>query len=233
MRGRPAPADAAARIERSAWVSIGVVSVLLLGLAVASGLSYTSVIVAHATVYLEDPRISVALEGVDPDGILADNGTLTVTLQIPVMNPSDRSLHLRQVVYCGWIEDLPLEKGLNDSRRNSDARLAVNGSVRYFYPVFCPATSSPTDSVPARGNTTISLSYVLRRTDNPSAFAAVRNITEYAAHVLKSAVASPWNHWVQVVLSIDGVPPATSPTAGTYLLKVHLITRVWGILLVS
>lgn len=38
----------------------------------------------------------------------------------------------------------------------------------------------------------------------------------------------PWNHWVRVQLTIDGVPVASSPTAAPYLLTIGRIEREEG-----
>jgi len=90
----------------------------------------------------------------------------------------------------------------------------------------------PRNPIPARGNASVVVAYSMDRRSDPPSFAALQNITDYATHVLGSATAAPWNHWALVFLSIDGVPPATSPTAGSYILKIHLIARQVGTYLV-
>ena len=90
----------------------------------------------------------------------------------------------------------------------------------------------PRNPIPARGNASVAVVYSMDRQTDPASFAALQNISDYAAHVLGSVAAAPWNHWAIIYMSIDGVPPVTSPTAGSYILKIHLIARQVGTYLV-
>ena len=225
------PADPVARVERAAWALLGAIAVVLLLLSIASSVNYTSIVVAQESVYVV-PSFRVAFTGIDSNGSLGADGSVTVTADLDIVNPSDRFLHATQVTYCGWLEDLPAETGANTSRIASDVVLVQGASSRYFFRMICPLPSMPRNPIPARGNASVVVVYSMDRQTDPASFAALQNISDYAAHVLGSVAAAPWNHWAIIYMSIDGVPPVTSPTAGSYILKIHLIARQVGTYLV-
>jgi hypothetical protein len=225
------PADPVARVERTAWALLGGTTIVLLLLSIASSANFTSIIMAQESVYVV-PSFRVAFTGINSSGSLGADGSVTVNADFNIVNPSDRSLHATQVTYCGWIEDLPAETGVNTSRIALDVMVGQGASSRYFLRLICPPPSMPRNPIPARGNASVVVAYSMDRQSDPQRFAALQNITDYAAHVLGNVAAAPWNHWALVFLSIDGVPPVTSPTAGSYILKIHIIARQVGTYLV-
>lgn len=216
-------------IEKAVWVVALSVTVTILGLSVASALTYSSIAVAQHYVYV-DVQSHVTFSVSKSDGTPAANSTVAVHVALVAVNPSDRSVTLEQVSYCGWIEDLPAEAGLNTTRASVDAHLSTPNGTNLYFPVACLPTRPVSVAVGAHGNATFPMEYAFNAT-TPSVFAALRNITSYGVRVLGSADAVPWDHWAQALFVIDGVPPATSPTAGTYILKIHLIFREVGIYL--
>lgn len=197
-------------------------------LSAASAIGYTSVVVAQATVSVV-PRYELTWSSVDSRGVLYPDGAVTVTLTLTVDNPSSRTLRFGLVAYSGWIEDGPAEAGLNESRRLADDILSSGAGTRYFYHALSDSKEIEPVIVPAQGNSSVALIYSLNRAYNPVGFEAVRNITAYAAATRGSGSAMPWNHWVRVQLTIDGVPVASSPTAGSHLLVIGTIDREEGV----
>ena len=216
---RPAP-------EHVGWTALAAIAAVLAGLSAASSLNYASVVVAHSVSYVV-PAFEIAYEQTAPDGTLTANSTVRASLALRVENPSSRTLRFSLVAYGGWIEDWPLEDGWNDSRKNQD-KAVVNGSgSTYFFPAFGESLNVVKDPVPPGGNATLSLSFALSRATDPQRFDAMRNITEWGAARSGSPSAVPWNHWVRVDLTIDGVPEPSSNEAG-YLRDLRRIEFQWG-----
>src|SRR2546430_13601477 len=83
------PADPVARVERAAWALLGAIAVVLLLLSIASSVNYTSIVVAQESVYVV-PSFRVAFTGIDSNGSLGADGSVTVTADLDIVNPSDR-----------------------------------------------------------------------------------------------------------------------------------------------
>lgn len=226
---RPAdPGPRRGNVRRAVrWLAVanGVVLVIL---SVLSAANYTSVVVAHATVYVA-PRYSLDLANTDSGGTLNENSTVTMRLDLMVVNPSGRTLRIHLIAYGGWIEDLPAEVGLPVARNPPDDTLEDANGTRFFYPVFLNSTEVEGDPIPPLANGTLRLAFVLSRSENPWAFDAVKNITDYAAAFRDSPTNVSWNHWVRVQIDIDGIPEATSPTASAYVRTLRRIERGEGV----
>ncbi len=220
----PGRADLAGRSDRPVWLVLAIIAVILVVLSVTSAANYTSVVLAKSTVYVV-PRYTVTWSGTNPDGSLTDIGSVNVSLSLTVENPSPRTLRIRLVGYSGWVEDGPAQAGLNLTRRATDDRLIDADGTHFFFRVFGDSTEVSTGPIASRGNATFVFVYSLVRTANPPRFDALRNITEYAASTGTPIV---WNHWVRVQMPIEGVPPATSPTAAQSLLTIDYVEREVG-----
>jgi len=228
MRSLHGPRALERPVERAGRILLLAFAVALAGMSIASSVSYSSVVVAQATVSVT-PLYQVTWSSVDAEGVLRSDGAVAVIATLTVDNPSSRILRFRLVAYGGWIEDGPAEAGLNESRRVADGIIAGATGTRYFYLAISDSKEIQPFEVPALGNRSISLTYVLNRTGNPVGFDAVRNITAYAAATRGDGSAMPWNHWVRVQLTIDGVPVASSPSAGSHLQVLGTIDREEGI----
>lgn len=228
MRPLGDPGERAGRVRRAVRFLILANAIGLLTLSVLSAANYSSVVVAHATVYVV-PRYQVEFSEMEPDGTLNANSTVTARLVLSVVNPSTRTLEFRLVAYRGWIEDLPVEAGLSVTRAPPDDALVDANGSRLFYPAFLESQEVEGDPIPPSGIGTLELTYVLTRATNPWAFEALQNITDYARATRGSATDVPWNHWVRVQIDIDGVPDATSPTASAHVRTLRRIDREEGI----
>src|SRR5213592_34289 len=93
--------------DRPVWLFAACVAFVLLALAIGSALSYTSIVVAQATVSIS-PSTSLTLQGTNSDGTLTPGGSLTASLSLRVDNPSSRVLRLQLLAFSCWIEDGPL-----------------------------------------------------------------------------------------------------------------------------
>jgi len=220
----------ASHVARSARVLIIANAATLVALAVASALNYSSVVVAHATVYIV-PSYTLELSGSNPNGTLTANGSVTIRASIKVENPSPRTVHLHLVAYQGWIEDLPGEAGIVAVRSPPDVPYSDTTGTRLFYPAFTDSREVDGDPIPPLGNGTVVLSYVMTASGDPRAFDVVRNITDYAVGIGGSPAEIPWNHWVRVQIDIEGVPEATSPTAAAHVRTLRRIERQDGVYL--
>lgn len=226
------PSPFEGRPDWPAWLVLAGVGVILLGLAASSAANYTSIVVAQSSVTIA-PTATPVFDGTYPNGSLGPDGSLTVTLNLRVNNPSAKTLHLRLVAFSEWIEDGPAEAGLNETRRLSDDLLIDVSGPRYFYRVFGESAEVSEEPVPAMGNATYTLTYVLSRTLNSARFAGLRNITDYWISTEGTIAAERWISWVRVQLVIDGVPVASSPTAAPYLRTIGRIEREEGLNLAS
>src|SRR5947207_2406060 len=75
--------------DRPVWLFAAGVAFVLLALAIGSALSYTSIVVAQATVSIS-PSTSLTLQGTNSDGTLTPDGSLTASLSLRVDHPSSR-----------------------------------------------------------------------------------------------------------------------------------------------
>ncbi|MCI4371843.1 MAG: hypothetical protein L3J78_04265, partial [Thermoplasmata archaeon] len=183
--------------------------------------SYSTVIFVHAATTLTPSR-GIAFAGTTNNGILLDNGSVTLTIRLTVANPSSRPLVFTSVAYKGWIEDLPAEAGLPNLGRTDNVFQNETG-VHQFFRVFAGSPSiDPPVPLPPHDTGTVNLSFRITRSSDAARFAALQNITQYAAHVRGNGTAIPWIHWVSLVLTLTDVPTLT-PTAGPYLVS---LTRV-------
>ncbi len=228
MNGPFLPAAPNRRSDRPVWFVVLGFSAVLLVLIVASALNYSSIVVAQATLSIV-PGYRTSFDGTEVGGALSPNGTVSVRVNLQVENPSPRVLHLRLFAYSGWIEDGPAAAGLNESRRFSDDRLVGSNGTRYFFRVFGKGMDVDAAPVPMVRNATYVFLFNMSRSGDPSRFDTVRNITEYARDKGGDPARIPWNHWVRVQLTIDGVPVASSPAAALYLLTIGRIEREEGI----
>ena len=84
--------------DRPVWLFAAGVAFVLLALAIGSALSYTSIVVAQATVSIS-PSTSLTLQGTNSDGTLTPDGSLTASLSLRVDNPSSRVLRLQLLAF--------------------------------------------------------------------------------------------------------------------------------------
>jgi hypothetical protein len=216
------------RSDRPVWFVFTGVSLILIGLAASSAASYASIVFAQSTVSIA-PATAISFQGTDPNGSFRPDGSLSITLRVRVDNPSARTLHLRLVAFSEWIEDGPVEAGLNQSRLNSDAMVIGANGTQYFYRVFGESKEVSEGPVPSRGNTTYTFPFLLSQSVDATRFAVLRNITDYWLSTAGSIGVGLWNFWVRLTLTIDGVLPASSPTAAPYLRTIASINREEGL----
>ncbi len=220
------------RPDRPFWLVVLVVTAALIGLAVGSARNYGSIVVAQATVSMA-PVSTFTFQGTEPNGSLAPDGTLAVLLGLRIDNPSTRTLHLQVVAFSEWVEDGPARRGLNESRRVADAQLPGANGTRYFFWVFGESTEVSQNPVPPQASASYSFTYRISRAIDPVRFEALRNITDFWASTAGNVSAAGWIFWVRVILVIDGVPPASSPTAAPYLRTIGRIDLEEGLNLAS
>jgi len=220
------------RSDRPLWLVAAVITAILAGLAIGSANSYVSIVVAQATVSF-DATPTLMFQGTESNGSLAPDGSLTISLGIRVDNPSARTLHLQLLAFSEWVEDGPAEAGLNESRRLADARVVEANGTRYFFRVFGESREVAENPVPSRTASTYTFTFLISRATDAARFAALRNITDFGTSTAGNISALTWNFWVRLTLLIDGVPPASSPTAASYLRTIGRIDQEVGLNLAS
>jgi len=216
------------RSDRVLWIVVGVVAAVLVGLSVASALNYSSIVFAQSTVSIA-PQTTLSFQGTDSNGSLRPNGSLSIALRVRVDNPSARTLHLRLLAFSEWIEDGPAEAGLNQTRLATDARMDSPSGPRYFFRLFGESKEVTESAVPLLGNATYAYTFSLSASVDAARFTALRNITDYWLSTSGGISAVRWNFWVRLALVIDGVVPASSPTAAPYLRTISSIDRQEGL----
>jgi hypothetical protein len=225
-RERPRASD---RVVRSAlWIVFWIASAAVVFVAVASVANYTSIVVARSTVYVV-PEFAVSYSGLGSDGRLTPEGSVTVDVTARIENPSERTLRFYLVAYSGWIRDGPVEAGLNESRRLADDLLIGPEGEAWFYRVFGESSEVTLDPVLPRSNRAFTFTFTANAPTGAARFAVVRNITDFAIAQGGTAESVAWNQYLYVVLSIDGVPEPTSPTAPAYLRDIRRIERAVGV----
>jgi len=228
MTERSNPFGPHGRSDRPVWLFAAGIACVLFALAIGSALSYTSIIVAQATVSIT-PVTTVTLRGTNPNGTLTRSGSFTASLSLRVDNPSSRVLHLQLLAFSGWVEDGPAKAGLNESRRLSDDRLLEGTITRYFFRVFGESREVGGNIIAAGSAATYVFTYNLTHAVDANRFNAVRNITDYWASAVGNATGGTWIRWVRVHLVIEGVPVASSPTAAPHIMFIGTVERVDGI----
>ena len=226
--GPDRPRSPAAMVRKALWFVVCVAVVLLVVFAGLSAANFTSIVLAKASVYIV-PEFTTTYAGLGSDGRLTPEGSVTVRVTAVVENPSQRSLHLYLVAYSGWLRDGPAEAGLNESRRMGDDLLAGTEGDMWFFRVFGQSTEVSLDSVPAHGNRTFTFDFTTDAATDPARFTAIRNITDFAVARGDAASSVPWNQYLYIVLTIDDVPGATSPSAPAHLRDIRRIEREIGV----
>ena len=216
------------RPDRPIWFVVAAMTVVLAALGIGSAWTYSSVVVAQRTVTIT-PVTTRIFSGTETNGSLRPDGSLTLTLDVRVQNPSSRTLHLQLIAFSAWVEDGPAEAGLNSTRRIADDLLLDANGSRYFYRIFGESTEVSVDPVPATGEVSYEFPFALSASLDPSRFGALRNITDYYASTTGSPASATWISWVRMDFLIDGVPAATSPTAAAYLREIGRIEREEGL----
>ncbi len=102
-----------------------------------------------------------------------------------------------------------------------------------FFRVFGTSSEPSLDPIPARGNQTFTFDFTMSAATDASRFAAVRNITDFAVSKGGDAATVPWNQFLYLVFTIDGVPEANSPSAPNYLRDIRRIEREIGVNIAS
>ncbi len=216
------------RPDRPIWFVVAAMTVVLVALGIGSAWTYSSVVVAQRTLTIT-PVTTRIFSGTETNGSLRPDGSLTLTLDVRVQNPSTRTLHLQLLAFSTWVEDGPAEAGLNSTRRIADDLLLDASGSRYFYRIFGESTEVSVDPVPATGEVSYEFRFALSASLDPSRFGALRNITDYYASTTGSPASATWISWVRMDFLIDGVPAATSPTAAAYLREIGRIEREEGL----
>jgi len=226
------PRSTAKVVRKALWVVVCVAVILLVVFASLSAANFTSIVQAKASVYIV-PRFGVTFAGLGSDGRVGADGSVTVRVTAGVENPSSRGLHVYLVAFSGWIRDGPAEAGLNETRRmGDDLLIGTEGEMRFFR-VFGTSAELTLDPIPARGNQTFTFDFTMSAATDASRFAALRNITDFAASKGGNATTVPWNQFLYIVLTIDGVPEANSPSAPAYLRDIRRIEREIGVNIAS
>jgi len=215
------------RPDRPIWLVAAVMTAILAGLAIGSASSYASIVVAQATVSFA-PTPTLIFQGTESNGSLAPNGSLSISLGIRVDNPSARTLHLQLLAFSEWIEDGPAEAGLNESRRLADAGVVDANGTRYFFRIFGESREVAENPVPPGMAASYTFTFLISRATDSARFMALRNITDFWVSKAGNISAVIWVFWVRLILVIDGVPPASSPTAAPYLRTIGRIDREEG-----
>ncbi len=203
------------RLEALPQLLLLVVVIVLAALIVASAADYASLAQAHALPSMA-ATAAFRFTGLDAGGNLSENGSVVLSLAVTVTNPSPRGLRFEQLIYSAWIEDGPMEAGLPNLGRSDEPLTNATGTHEFFLAFIGPAGLNP-QPVPAGANGTMALDFTLTKASNLGDFEAVRNITAYARAHGVALSASPWNVYVWVSLTIDGVPLPSSSSSADYL----------------
>jgi hypothetical protein len=230
--GLDRPRSTAAVVRKALWITVGVTVILLVVFGSLSAANFTSIVQAKASAYIV-PQFTVTFAGLGSDGRLTPDGSVTVRLAAGVENPSSRTLHIYLVAYSGWLRDGPAEAGLNETRRIGDDLMIGTEGQRWFFRVFGQSAELTLDPIPARGNRTFTFDFTISAATDAARFAAVRNITDFAVAQGGEATSVSWNQFLYIVLTIDGVPEATSPSAPAYLRDIRRIEREIGVNIAS
>jgi len=226
------PRSTAKVVRRALWVVVCVAVILLVVFASLSAANFTSIVQAKASIYVV-PRFTVTFAGIGSDSRVGPDGSVTVRVTAGVENPSSRGLHIYLVAFSGWIRDGPAEAGLNETRRLGDDRLTGTEGEMRFFRVFGTSSEPSLDPIPARGNQTFTFDFTMSAATDASRFAAVRNVTDFAVSKGGDAATVPWNQFLYLVFTIDGVPEANSPSAPNYLRDIRRIEREIGVNIAS
>lgn len=197
--------------ERIPWYLVAVTAAVLVALIVASASEYTSVTQAHANVSFTT-AYAVTYVGTDARGVLSENGSVNLAVNLTVDNPSARVLDFGSIGLKAWIGNATTPFG--------------------FYPVFLTSFDASSFSVvpapiPARSHGVLSLNFTLDRAADASLFEAFRSFQSGAANLTGTASDIPWTVFVLLTLGIEGIPPPLLGAA-SYQLNLNRIILTWG-----
>lgn len=196
--------------EQRIWFAVAAIAAILAVLVALTSASYSNVLLARTGVSLV-PSQSIVFTNTSAAGALLDGGSVTLTLRLTVSNPSGQRLRFTSIAYKSWIEDLPSEAGIVTNRPD-DLLTNATGTHR-FYLAFLDSVDVDAPTVPGYGTSTLTLAYNLNRSSDSERFAAVQNITEFAANTRGSGTVSPWVHWVLLTLTLIDLPPPSATAA--------------------
>ena len=200
--------------EQRVWFLVAGWAAVLMVFVVVSSATYSSVLLTHTSVELTPSR-TVSFTGTTSMGALLASGSVNLTIRLTVTNPSARSLSFSSIAYKAWIEDLPREAGLPNLTRTD--QVVFNGTgPQYYFKAFLGSVDVPPVPVPPGGIGTATLSFVLTQSSDAARFAAVQNITQYAAQVRGNGTVMPWIHWVQLAVDVRDLP-VPAPDANPFL----------------
>ena len=210
---------------RAPWYAFAagmLVLIVLIGLSIAT---YLSVATVHGATTMEAVP-TFGFRGLALNGTLPDDGALVLWFNITIDNPSPHDLAFDTIIVKAWMKDYVREAGVGVSW--PDTKVEVNNTIEYYYWAFAVVNTSSRAVVPGTTSRTLALTLPLTHATNPSAFAVVQNITNFAASQGIAAGDLSWRYYALVGLDIEGVPGPTAPSAAPYLINLARVVLQEG-----
>lgn len=191
--------------KQLAWASLTVIFSISLILSFITAYNYTEI--AKARILAD-----VSTEAI-PHLIYDDAGFLekvNITIEFTVNNPSQRVLKVWILNYKGWIRDMPLEDGVDDSRWMVDGKLSVNEVEQRYYPIFTTSYSFDSPDILVQSESSIIITKYLELSmeiDSTimSNFISIHDYTRAIGQEME------WYLYSSSILFINDIPAYSGP----------------------
>ncbi|MDD4308632.1 MAG: hypothetical protein PHU53_07500 [Thermoplasmata archaeon] len=201
--------------RRAVWAIIIAIFLISLAFSVLAAQNYTEVAKAKSLTFV--------VAEADPVLTFANNGSLesvNMTLDFTAVNPSGKELRLWVLTYKGWVRDLPLEEGIDNSRWMVDGNLYSDGTEKRYYPIFAAPFSfdNPSILIPPNSNVTVTKSIILNTTNYPDILANFWEIWNYTDAI---GLELEWMHYTSTILFIQDVPQFSGADQIANTIKIY------------
>ena len=202
--------------KQLAWASLTVIFSISLILSFTTAYNYTEIAKARILADLSIDAI--------PNLIYDDTGSLekvNLTIEFTVNNPSQKVLKIWILNFKGWIRDLPLEHGVDNSRWMIDGSILVNGIEQRYYPIFTASYSfdSPEILVQSNSNLTITQYLELSMEIDSTIMSNFISIHDYAASIDQEI---EWYSYSSGIIFINDIPAYSGPDNTANLIRRYV-----------
>ncbi len=207
------------RLRQSVWIGLCVVTVIFLGLSVASAMNYSDIAYAKLAVEART-ELTMSADGLDAMDNVQSATVLYFNATVSVTNPSERRILLQFLTYRTWIRNFYLED-----------QLGSNGSWMSHYTVLVRNYTFQgfSKAIQPHSTLTFHLNWSFSEVSNPATFTGFQKIINYthSSRGLKWNE-TEWHHFYVYKMLITEVPNLYyGPNAG-YLIELPVIHKEQG-----
>ena len=198
------------------WASLTVIFSISLILSFTTAYNYTEIAKARILANLSidtTPQLIYDHAG--------DLEKVNLTIEFTVNNPSQKVLKIWILNYKGWIRDMPLEDGVDNSRWMIDGNIFVNEIEQRYYPIFTASYSfdSPEILVQPESSLTVTKYLELSMEIDSTIMSNFISIHNYANNIGQEI---EWYTYSSGIIFINDIPPYSGPNHTANLIRRYV-----------